>query len=177
MSVVPVREAIRRLEAEGWVVYNRNQGAQIAPIDAQSWIEAMGTLAVIEGYATALAAPHLTAEDFKQLHQANREMERALENLDVLAASEHNLRFHRVIRGRCPNAHMRDEVAAIQERLNTLRNTIFLHIPTRGLVSVTEHAGLIALLELGADPAAIERFAREHRMSTIAAFKERSNDA
>ncbi|HWV76031.1 MAG TPA: GntR family transcriptional regulator, partial [Isoptericola sp.] len=30
MSVVPVREAIRRLEAEGLVTFERNVGAQVA---------------------------------------------------------------------------------------------------------------------------------------------------
>lgn len=173
VSQMPIREAIRRLEAEGWVVYNRNQGAQVAPVDAHSWAEAMGTLAVLEGYATALAAPHLTASDLAELRGANRAMEEALADLDVVAASDHNLRFHSVIHGRCPNGHMRHELAVIQERLNTLRNTIFLQIPARGQVSVSEHAELVALLERGAEPAEIESFARGHKLRTVAAFEER----
>ena len=33
VSPVPVREAIRRLEAEGRIVYRHNAGARVAPID------------------------------------------------------------------------------------------------------------------------------------------------
>lgn len=173
VSPMPVREAIRRLEAEGWIVYSRNQGAQVAPVDARSWAEAMGTLAVLEGNATALAAPYLTAEDLAELRAANGRMEAALADLDVVGASDHNLRFHSVIHARCPNGYMRRELTRIQERLNTLRNTIFLQIPARGLVSVTEHAELIALLERRADPSEIEGFARGHKLRTVGAFEER----
>lgn len=173
VSQMPVREAIRRLEAEGWVVYSRNQGAQVAPVDARSWAEAMGTLAVLEGNATALAAPHLTAEDLAELRAATGRMEEALADLDVVAASNHNLRFHSVIHARCPNGYMWRELTRIQERLNTLRNTIFLQIPARGLVSITEHAELIALLERGAGPSKIEGFSRGHKLHTVAAFEAR----
>jgi DNA-binding GntR family transcriptional regulator len=173
VSPMPVREAIRRLEAEGWLLYTRNQGAQVAPVDALSWSEAMTTLAVIDGFATALAAPHLSAEDLARMHEANRAMEAALRQLDVVAASAHNQTFHSVIHARCPNAHMQRELLLIQERLNSLRHSIFGYIPARGTVSVTEHAQLLALLEDGADPGAIERSARDHKLNTVAAFELR----
>ncbi|MBV9195438.1 MAG: GntR family transcriptional regulator [Solirubrobacterales bacterium] len=173
VSQMPVREAIRRLEAEGWVLYTRNQGAQVAPIDAVSWSEAMTTMAVLEGYATALAAPHVSRRDLDRMRAANRAMEAALRELDVAGASTHNLAFHGVIHARCPNAHIRRELTSIQERLNSLRNTIFSYIPARGEISVHEHAELLAMLEHGAEAAAIEAFAREHKLNTVAAFELR----
>jgi DNA-binding GntR family transcriptional regulator len=173
VSPMPVREAIRRLEAEGWVLYTRNQGAEVAPVDAGQWAEAMTTMAVIEGFATALAAPHMTGADLGRLRLINRAMQDALESFDPLAASAHNLAFHSVIHARCPNAHMRRELTLTQERLNTLRNSIFLYIPSRGTVSVTEHAELIAMLDGGTPADTIERFAREHKLRTVEAFAAR----
>jgi DNA-binding GntR family transcriptional regulator len=173
VSQMPVREAIRRLEAEGWVTYVRNQGAQVAPVDAASWTEAMGTLAVLEGFATALAAPRLDARELQRLRAINAEMGEAIEALDVLAFSEHNLAFHEVIYGACPNGHLRRELAAIQERVNTLRSSIFVYIPTRGRVSVAEHERLLELIERGADPLEIELVAREHKLHTVAAYEQR----
>ena len=173
VSPMPVREAIRRLEAEGWVLYTRNQGAQIAPIDAVSWSEAMTTLAVLEGFATALAAPHLRRADLHAMREANRAMREALDGFDLLAASAHNQCFHSAIHARCPNAHMRRELNAIQERLNTLRHSIFSYIPARGTISVSEHAQLLRMLERGEDAEAIERFARAHKLNTVAAFERR----
>ena len=59
VSALPVREAIWRLEAEGLVIYRPNAGAQVAPADPGAFDDEMSVLAVIEGYATALAAPLL----------------------------------------------------------------------------------------------------------------------
>jgi DNA-binding GntR family transcriptional regulator len=177
VSPMPVREAIRRLEAEGWVTYQRHQGAQVAPLDETGWMEALSTLAVLEGYATALSAPHLTAARIERARAINGKMEDALEALDVMAVSDHNLAFHRALTDRCPNAYLRRELATIQERLNTLRSSIFMFVPTRGRVSIDEHEELVAMIERGAKPAKIERFARAHKLHTVEAVRLRLAEA
>lgn len=173
VSSIPVREAVRRLEAEGWVTYQRNHGAQVAPIDVHAWTEAVGTLAILEGFATALAAPHLDAGDLVRLRALNDDMSAAIDALDVLAVSEFNQAFHQVVYDRCPNGHLRRELGIIQERLNTVRSTIFMFIPTRGRVSLDEHEQLIALVERGADPLEIEMVARTHKLRTVAAYERK----
>jgi DNA-binding GntR family transcriptional regulator len=177
VSPMPVREAIRRLEAEGWLTYQRHQGAQVAPLDEAGWMEALSTLAVLEGYATALSTPHLSAEDLTRAREINERMREALEALDVMAVSDHNLAFHRTLTERCPNAYLRRELAAIQERLNTLRSSIFMFVPTRGRVSVDEHGELVAMIERGEAPEAIERFARAHKLHTADAVRRRLAEA
>src|SRR5689334_14895015 len=37
VSPIPVREALRRLEAEGWVRFTPNVGAVVSPVDSASW--------------------------------------------------------------------------------------------------------------------------------------------
>src|SRR6202140_6011698 len=66
MSQVPIREAIRRLQAEGWITYRHNSGPEVANIGVEQWQATMEVLAVLEGYATALAAPHLDPTDLAQ---------------------------------------------------------------------------------------------------------------
>ena len=79
-------------------------------------------------------------------------MHDALEALDVMAVSDHNLAFHRALTERCPNALSAAGAGdAIQERLNTLRSSIFMFVPTRGRVSVDEHEELVAMIERGED--------------------------
>ena len=60
-SVVPVREAIRRLEAEGLVTFERNVGATVAGIDPTEYLYTMQTLSIVEGAATAMSAPLIDA--------------------------------------------------------------------------------------------------------------------
>jgi DNA-binding GntR family transcriptional regulator len=177
VSPMPVREAIRRLEAEGWLTYQRHQGAQVAPLDETGWMEALSTLAVLEAYATALSAPHLGAVGIAQARALNGKMHDALEALDVMAVSDHNLAFHRTLTERCPNAYLRRELATIQERLNTMRSSIFMFVPTRGRVSVDEHEELVAMIERGEDSEAIERYARSHKLHTAEAVRRRLAEA
>jgi DNA-binding GntR family transcriptional regulator len=173
VSPMPVREAIRRLEAEGWVVYRRNQGAEVAPVDDGSWSETMATLALLEGYATAVAAPHLSAADYKALRAINKKMLAALEDLNLVEVSKQNQLFHDTIVERCPNRYLKREVDIAADRLHSLRATVFPFIPTRGKVSVDEHEELLALMEAGKPARSIERFAREHKLHTLRAFEER----
>src|SRR5215216_8053111 len=65
MSQVPIREAIRRLQAEGWITYRHNSGPEVANIGLDKWQSTMEVLAVLEGYATALASELLRAEDLE----------------------------------------------------------------------------------------------------------------
>ena len=44
VSAVPVREAIRMLEAEGLVTFERNVGAQVAMVDEGEYVSTMQTL-------------------------------------------------------------------------------------------------------------------------------------
>jgi DNA-binding GntR family transcriptional regulator len=174
VSPMPVREAIRRLEAEGWVVYRQNQGAQVAPVDEGSWADVMATLAVLEGYATALAAPNIGAGELAGLRDINRAMRKALDDLDVVAFAEGNRAFHAAIWRCCPNLHLRRELQATLDRLGTMRGTIFVYIPARARVSASEHARLLRMIESGASAGAIERYARMHKLRTVRAYERRA---
>lgn len=177
VSPMPVREAIRRLEAEGWVHYQRNHGASVRPLDDDTWAEGMTAVGVLDGYVASIAAPRLTGADFVALRRANDAMRTALDDLDAMKVTEANLAFHGRIQDRCPNSYLRLHLRSLQERLNTLRGRIFMFIPGRGRVSTEEHDDLIRLMEGGAPPAEIEAFAREHTLRTVAEFLERRAEA
>lgn len=173
VSAVPVREAIRRLEAEGFVVYRPNVGAQVAPVDAAVWESAMTVLAVLEGYATAAAAPQLTPREITGLRAVNAQMSEAMERTDVLAFSRLNQQFHAAIVARCPNSHLVDLLHDTNSRLDAIRRTVFTHIPYRGVDSVEEHDRLVELIGSRAEPDAIEAAARAHKLRTVEAFRRR----
>lgn len=173
VSPMPVREAIRRLEAEGWVIYPANQGARVAPLDTRSWKEVMVTLALLEGYATAAAASELGAAELDRLRATNAEMRRAIDTLDPMLVAHHNHAFHGLIYDCCPNAYLRRELASTMEILNTMRSTIFVYIPTRGNESATEHDEIVEALARRAAPSKLERLARRHKLRTVEAYEAR----
>ncbi|MGH2698483.1 MAG: GntR family transcriptional regulator [Actinomycetota bacterium] len=172
VSPVPVREALRRLEAEGWVVYTRNVGAQVAPIDDERWEQEMRVLAILEGNATALAAAHMGPGDLRSLRDINARLATAVDRLDMTEASRLNRAWHRVIYTRCPNAYLVQVIDETQERMDAIRRTVFARHPQRGHESVAEHAAILELLERSAPFEEVERAARAHKVRTIDAFRD-----
>jgi DNA-binding GntR family transcriptional regulator len=171
VSPVPVREAIRRLEAEGWVTYQRHVGAQVTPFNHTEWEEAMHTLALLEGYATALAAPNMRQKDIEQALAINEELRETLRSLDAQRFSTRNRDFHFVFVNRCENDYLTALVRQAWDRLDVIRRSIFLYIPFRADASVEEHEAIVALIRDGASPAEIEIAAREHKLHTVNAYR------
>ncbi|GAB6876883.1 GntR family transcriptional regulator [Thermaerobacter litoralis] len=174
VSPVPVREAIRRLEAEGWVVYRAHAGAEVAPADLGQWEQLMEVLAVLEGAASAAAAPHLTPADLEHLEAINQAMAQALDRVDVMAFSRLNRQFHFAIYAGCPNPYLTELLHQTWDRLDRIRSTIFRYVPHRGWESIAEHRQLLDLIRRGAESGAIEAFARQHKLRTVAAYRTRT---
>jgi DNA-binding GntR family transcriptional regulator len=164
--VVPVREAIRRLEAEGFVTFTRNVGATVARIDLERYPETIEAVAVLEGVATGLAAPHLTASDLKKARSMNEEMRRSIDTFDPLHFTRTNAKFHQTLYRRCPNRHILGMVEREWALLETTRRTGFSLVPERASRSVEEHEELLQLIEAGCPGEEVEAFARRHRMRT-----------
>ncbi len=169
VSPIPVREALRRLEAQGWVQFKPNAGAVVSPVDATSWEQAMVTLAVLEGAATAEAQRHLRASDFTRLRRLAADMQG---EQDPVRFGRLNRRLHEVIVTRCGNAWLLDLLRQTHDRLDLVRSTMFAYLPERAAEAAREHARLIELLE-GGDPAELERYARWHKLRTVEAYRAR----
>jgi DNA-binding GntR family transcriptional regulator len=172
VSAVPVREAIRRLEAEGLIVYRPNAGAQVAPAEPGLYDEELTVLAVLEGYATALAAGEMRREDIARLKEINKRMSAAMERIDALSFGRLNQEFHSAVYDRCPNPSLVELLRDVGRRLDAIRRTVFVQIPYRGSASIDEHRELIAMIEAGAPFADIEAAARRHKLNTVESFRE-----
>ncbi|GAA5162579.1 GntR family transcriptional regulator [Amycolatopsis dongchuanensis] len=172
VSTVPVREAVRRLEAEGLVTFTRNVGAEVAGIDTADYADAMQTLAYLEGAATSLAAPHLGAEQLAEAAEVNEEM-RALQagtGFDPVRFTELNERFHRLLCDACPNRHLRDLLGREWQRMSLIRRSSFTFVPGRSADSVAEHERILELLREGAPADEVERVARAHKLRTLDSY-------
>ncbi|WP_431277397.1 GntR family transcriptional regulator [Leifsonia poae] len=170
ISVVPVREAIRRLEAEGLVTFEKNVGAQVALLQDAEYSYTMETLALVEGAATALSSPFVTADHLARAREVNGEMIACLDEFIPHRFTQLNQRFHSVLFEECPNPHILDLVHRGWNRLTVLRDSTFSFVPGRARESVQEHAQILSLIESGAEPLAIELAARRHRLATLDAL-------
>lgn len=170
VSVVPVREAIRRLEAEGLVKFERNVGATVSGIDPTEYLYTMQTLSIVEGAATALSAPLIDSTAIARARAVNEEMRDCLEHFDPVRFTSLNQDFHSILFEQCPNPHILDIVHRGWNRLASLRSSTFRFVPGRAHESVREHEALLQLIESNADAETIERAARQHRSATLDAY-------
>lgn len=97
-SHVPVREAFRRLEAQGLVVSEPRRGVRVASFSLDDVKEVAEMRAALEVLALRHAAPHLTTAILDQAEAINRAGEKAG---DVQAWDAANLQFHRLILAPC----------------------------------------------------------------------------
>ena len=64
VSKIPVREALKRLEAEGLVEFQRNKGAVVTSVSEPEIAQIFETRAILESAAIKLSVPHMTPETF-----------------------------------------------------------------------------------------------------------------
>lgn len=170
VSVVPIREAIRLLEAEGLVTFERHVGAHVAMVDERDYQHTMQALALVEGYAAALAAPRLPPGSLDRARDLNAELAGCLGHFEPARFTALNRDFHAVLFTACPNPQILDLVRRGWDRLSGLRTSTFSFVPGRARQSVTEHDRILGLLAAGAPAADVEQAVRAHRLATLDAF-------
>ena len=97
-SHVPVREAFRRLEAQGLAVSEPRKGVRVAGFDLSEVKEVAAMRAALEGLALRHAAPHLTPAILAAAEAATKAGD---ESRDVREWEAANRRFHRLILEPC----------------------------------------------------------------------------
>lgn len=170
VSRVPVREALRQLEAEGLIQIIDHKGALVSKLSLEDVLELLEIRAMLEGSVLKAAIPCHTRADHDLAQQTLREFEHALRNNDVRHWGELNSRFHLALY----RAAKRPNTLALIEQLHnkTDRYTRMQILFTRTMERAhEEHSQLLELSRQGkADEAA--EFIRFHILSAGHALED-----
>ena len=167
-----MREALRRLEAEGWVKFQPNVGAIVAPVDATIWEQQMVAVAILEGAATADAAAHLTRADLTRRSGARRrDGARWPPRVTWCEFSRLNRRLHAAIIARCANAYLIELLEQTNQRLDRIRDTMFAYLPERATAATRRARAPHRAARRRRQPREIERYARWHKLQTVEAYR------
>ena len=93
-SITPVREALKLLEAEGYVLGDSYRGATVAPFDIEASSEMVNLRILLETQLVRGAVAHATAAHIEELRQLANEFETAFDAGDNETARAANYRFH-----------------------------------------------------------------------------------
>ena len=96
MSRTPVREALLRLQAEGYIEIRRNKGIRVLPLSAGDMREIYQVISALEGTAVGLIADRRPpAEAFRALEEAVAQLEEYQESQDIEKWGTADELFHR----------------------------------------------------------------------------------
>ena len=99
ISRMPVREALFRLEAEGFIAFTPNKGATVAPISAEDLREIYEMRIAAETLALSTALPELTNSQIERAAELQAEME--METAPVADFGALNAAFHNTLYAPC----------------------------------------------------------------------------
>jgi DNA-binding GntR family transcriptional regulator len=146
VSITPVREALRLLEAEGYVHVSSHRGAVVAPFQIDQVDELFDLRMTLEGKLTAAATKRLTPVDLQVVIDLNEGIRTALARNSREDVRGSNFRFHFRLY----------EYAALPHTLEFVRVLwakypfdLLGSIPGRPPRVLDEHAELIAALQEG----------------------------
>ncbi len=117
ISRPPVREVLRQLMGEGYVLLHENRGAQVAPMSHKSLRNFFIAAPMIYAAVAKLAAQHATPQQIERMKQVQRNFRIAIRNGDATERALLNERFHAVM----------GEVADNEYLLPSLRRLLIDH--------------------------------------------------
>lgn len=94
MSRIPVREALKTLEAEEYITYVPHSGYRVAKLSLDDLLEVFKLRAILEEALIRDAMPGVTDEIVEEMRQRNAEMNAASEADDPIAVGVANRHFH-----------------------------------------------------------------------------------
>lgn len=160
VSRTPVREAIRKLELEGFVVMVPRKGAYVSGISVKDIVDIFEVRAALESLAAGLAAERITEEELDELEKVLFQIAAASakESIDIVA--EKDAGFHEILFQASRNQRLVNMITHLQEHIQRFRTTS-LSVPGRTKHAIEEHKNIVdAIGERNVELA--QALAREH---------------
>ncbi len=165
MSRTPVREALRRLEAERLVENRPGRGLMATTIMLDDLIEIFEIRGVLEGLAARRAAQRMGLAELNALANLIARMEELLVTGHLPSLWEASTQFHRLLRSGSRHARLPALVSLLHDSHGSLKLQEFTSSERAG-AAVEEHRAIYEAIAAH-DTERAERDAREHCMQAL----------
>lgn len=119
VSRSPLREALRQLEAEGWIVYLPNRGAFVAHLTAKDVREIYQVRRILEVAVIRDVVKLIDDQRISTVRGLDVAMRRAEDTTEAIAL---HARLHETVYGIHPNKRLTDDISAHRIRVQQLPN-------------------------------------------------------
>ncbi|MGH2693649.1 MAG: GntR family transcriptional regulator [Actinomycetota bacterium] len=123
VSTIPVREALRRLEAERLIESVANKGARVAELSFPDLADAYRIRTILEVEAVRLAFPRLEPADLETARALKEEMTRLFEEDRIHEAHETHRKLHFLIYEKTDSTWLLHIIRALWDHTERYRST------------------------------------------------------
>nr|WP_242653690.1 GntR family transcriptional regulator [Thermincola potens] len=160
VSRTPVREAIRKLELEGFVVMVPRKGAYVAGLSMKDIADVFEIRTALESLAAGLAAERITEEELENLERLLVKIGECVQANDLDKLIEVDTEFHDVLFKATRNERLVQIISNLREQIQRFRTTS-LASPGRMKYALEEHKKIVeAVSERNVELA--QKLAAEH---------------
>ncbi|HPZ77152.1 MAG TPA: GntR family transcriptional regulator [Thermosynergistes sp.] len=145
ISRTPVRDALRRLEMDGFVRVIPNQGVVIREVSISEVKEIYDMRIALEEFVVRELADGLSDEDFRNLEAILKKQEEACEKRDAVAFHEEDRKFHDYLMRAYGNAMITNFIARLRDRIEGI-NVNMLKTPGNMQLFYGEHKRIFEAL-------------------------------
>lgn len=160
VSRTPVREAIRKLELEGFVVMIPRRGTYVADLSIKDINEVFEIRTALDVLAAGLAVERITEDELEQLERLLVEIGELIEEDDADRLVESDSQFHDILYRASRNDRLVGIINNLREQFTRFRS-ISIQYPGRMQKSVEEHRRLVEAIA-SRDTDLAQQLAREH---------------
>jgi DNA-binding GntR family transcriptional regulator len=160
VSRTPVREAIRKLELEGFVVMIPRRGTYVADLSIKDINEVFEIRTALDVLAAGLAVERITEDELEQLERLLVEIGELIEEDDADKIVESDSQFHDILYRASRNDRLVGIINNLREQFTRFRS-ISIQYPGRMQKSVEEHRRLVEAIA-SRDTDLAQQLAREH---------------
>ncbi len=160
VSRTPVREAIRKLELERFVVMLPRRGTYVANLSLKDINEVFEIRAALDGLAAGLAAERITEEELEQMERLLVEIADHIEQRDNQKIVETDEAFHDILYRASRNERLVGIIYNLREQFTRFRS-VSINYPGRLQNTLEEHRQVVeAIAQRNVEVA--QQKAREH---------------
>lgn len=142
ISLVPVREALKKLEGEGFVQIIPRRGAFVTETSFEDMEELYFARRILEGQAGFHAAPRLSEETLTELDGVFVQMGEALDQRDFAAFNHLNRRFHFLIYDTASNRYLSNMILGLWDLAERYRYR-YMFLKDQSAVIQSEHKAIL----------------------------------
>ncbi|NLL66950.1 MAG: GntR family transcriptional regulator [Clostridiaceae bacterium] len=121
VSRTPVREAIRRLEAEGLVTMIPRKGTHVSELSVKDIMDVLEVRTVLDKLATDLAAKRIQPAQLKNLETVHKQYISCVEKDNMEGAIKKDVEFHDIIYSASGNPRLVAVAASLREHIYRFR--------------------------------------------------------